>query len=282
MNAAVDITQSIPPWLEEICSRLRSNDASLTNLNLNIRRLTPVSCACLWDAIRDNSVLATLNLTNSLVPPIDLSPLMRGVANHASLKTLHLSYNKLVDVALVAVALRSNTSLEHIFVDYNRIQDDAVLLANALKHNKTLKTLHLGKNQVDDRGAIALAAMLTVNETLEWISLLSNSIQAPGLAALENALQQNVTLKFLEIDQNPGMTLEIRNRVTQLGLANGYGRYLLKTSGIPDGLWSNVLAASGGPANKMYFFLKSMPELCRTCLEDGDDDQSEMQVTDSF
>jgi hypothetical protein len=206
---------------------------------------------------------------------------MRGVINHASLKTLHLSYNKLVGVELVAAALRANTSLENIFLDYNRIQDDAVLLANALKHNKTLKTLHLGKNQVDDRGAIALAAMLTENQTLEWISLLSNSIQAPGLAALEDALQQNVTLKYLEIDQNPGITLELHNRVTQLGLANGYGRYLLRSSGTPLGLWSRVLAASGGQANKMYFFLKSMPELCRPCLEDGGgNDETEMQLTD--
>ena len=205
---------------------------------------------------------------------------MRGLTHHTSLKTLHLSYNKLTGVSLVATALRSNTSLESIFLDYNRIQDDAVLLANALKHNKTLKKLHLGKNQVGDRGAIALASMLTTNTTLEWMSLLSNLIHGKGLAALEVAFQQNMTLKFLDVDQNPGMTSEIRNRVTQYGLVNGYGRHLLTSPDTtPPGLWSNVLAASGGSANQIFFFLRSMPELCHTY--NNYNDEPELHLTDS-
>jgi hypothetical protein len=136
---------SIPPWLEEICVRLRSNDESLTNLNLNIRQLRPVWLAYLWDALEANTVLETLNLTNSLVPPLDLRPLLRGLAHHGSLKTLYLSYNKLVDVSLLATVLRTNTSLENLFLDYNRVQDDAVLLADALNYEQDTRNFPFGQ-----------------------------------------------------------------------------------------------------------------------------------------
>lgn len=266
------VALSIPPWLEEICVRLRSNDESLTNLNLNIRHLPPVSFAYLWDALEENTVLKTLNLTNSLVPPLDLRPLLRGLAHHGSLTTLYLSYNKLVDVSLLAMVLRTNTSLENLFLDYNRVQDDAVLLANALNYNRTLKTLHLGKNQIDDTGATALADMLTVNTTLQRISLLSNSIRTLGITDLIQGLRQNVTLQFLEVERNPGMTVHFQSAVDQLCQTNCYGRYLLQYPGLPDGIWSHVLARSGGRANQIFFFLQSKPDLCRNCTTGTKDD----------
>jgi len=265
------VSLSIPTWLEEICVRLRSNDAFLSNLNLNIRRLTPASLAYLCDSMKQNKVLEILNLTNSLVPPLVLRPLVKGLAHHDSLKTLRLSYNKLVDISLLARVLRTNTSLENIFLDYNRIEDDAVVLAEALKCNISLRMINLGKNQVNDRGAMALADMLTVNETLESMSLTSNSISTEGLTALVQGLQQNVTLRFLEVERNPGLTPTIGRTVSHLCQANRYGRYLLRCPDLPHGIWPHVLARSGGHLNQIFFFLQTKPDLCRRRREDEDD-----------
>ena len=197
------VSLSIPPWLEEICVRLRSNDPTLTNLNLNIRRLTEFTLAYLCDALTNNSHLETLNLTNCLVPPVNLQPLGQALARHASLRALHLSYNKLVNINDLALCLGTNTSLEELFLNYNQIQEDVAALAEALKYNTTLKVLHLGKNRIDDRGAAALARVIEHNSSLRLMSLVWNEIESQGIKCLLQSLQQNLVLEVLELDQNP-------------------------------------------------------------------------------
>lgn len=254
---------AFPLWLEEICIRFRSNDESLTNLNLNIRRLTPASLAYLCDALKNNDQLDVLNLTNALVPPLDMGVCINGLARHASLKVLHLSYNKLNDVTGLASILSINTSLEEIYLNYNRIQDGIVDLAEALKTNGKLRVLHLGKNRIDDKGAESLASMLHVNKSLELLSLVWNNIGPAGLASLVQGLQHNLTLRVLEVDQNPGCDPKLVRRIRQLGLSNSYGRHLLQYQDLPLGLWGNILAARPKDlSNRIFFFLQAKPDLC--------------------
>lgn len=279
--------EHIPHWLQEIGLRLRSNDDSLTNLNLNIRRLTPLTLKYLCEALRCNYTLTTLNLVNSLVShssSIKLTPLRLGLQyqkHHEGLSVLHLSYNKLVDISELGILLQTNQSLEEVYLNYNHVGASVKVVANALCHaNTTLKVLHLGTNRIDNRGAHALANMLKFNTTLTFLSLIGNQIDHDGIVALVGALEHsNVTLESLELERNPGSSSKLLQHAKQWSLANQYGRYLLQEQDIPDGLWPHVLNTKKrehDDANRIYFFLQSKPDLMVQRRRPADDTPTAM------
>jgi hypothetical protein len=214
------------------------------------------------------------------------------------LRVLHLSYNKLVDITELGTMLRTNGSLEEIYLNYNQIDSHGIeTLTDALCYdNTTLQVLHLGKNHIGSRGAHAFATMLQCNTTLSLLSLIWNQMDCEGIYALVEALQQhNVTLHALELDRNPGSTPPVMRQARQWSLANQYGRYLLKCrDALPDGLWPHVLRCGGGgggggvmerrqtkndEANRIYFFLQSKPDLVQRRSQADDDDDADMDCT---
>src|SRR3569832_435009 len=107
---------SIPPWLQEHCDRLVANDLSLTNLNLNIRRLDDRQLHALAVTMSQNYHLLVLNLTSSLTSS-DIATI-QAVVDHVTLSLLHLSYNRLE----MAVSL-SHSSLVELYLDHNALVD---------------------------------------------------------------------------------------------------------------------------------------------------------------
>jgi len=80
--------------------------------------------------------------------------------------------------------------------------EDAKTIANALKNNKTLKTLCLWSNKITDEGAIALADALKDNKTLLELRLADNRITDIGVSALADRLKINNTLQVLGLSGN--------------------------------------------------------------------------------
>ena len=80
--------------------------------------------------------------------------------------------------------------------------DQVKKLADALKTNKTLKSLYINDNKIGDEGAKAIALALENNKTLISLELIGNNIGDEGGKALLYALTTNTTLRSLELDNN--------------------------------------------------------------------------------
>ncbi|CAF1540164.1 unnamed protein product [Didymodactylos carnosus] len=100
--------------------------------------------------------------------------------------------NKRLEPELQALHSISEVKLRNLGID----EEDAQVLAKALKVNKTLTTLDLGGNQISARGGEALAEALKVNKTLTTLNLRSNQISARGDEALVEAMKLNKSLRL--------------------------------------------------------------------------------------
>ena len=81
-------------------------------------------------------------------------------------------------VLSLAEALRTNSTLTQLYLQYNQIGDTGVgAIAESLKVNSTLTQLDLESNQIGDTGGGAIAESLKVNSTLTKLYLGSNQIE---------------------------------------------------------------------------------------------------------
>ncbi|CAF1592671.1 unnamed protein product, partial [Didymodactylos carnosus] len=106
--------------------------------------------------------------------------------------------NERLEGQLQALDSVSDITLHNIGID----EEDALVLAEALKVNKTLTTLNLENNEISVRGGEALAEALKVNKTLTTLNLAGNQISDGGGEALAEALKMNKTLTTLDLARN--------------------------------------------------------------------------------
>jgi len=113
--------------------------------------------------------------------------------------TLNLSRKNISnnDLARIAEALKSNTSITRLFLNWNKLTDPSSL-AEVLKSNTTLTELELCGNQIKDLSS--LAKMLTINTTLTALDLSGNKIKDPS--SLAKALTTNTILTDLYFSTN--------------------------------------------------------------------------------
>ena len=87
-----------------------------------------------------------------------------------SICNLNVSSMEITDEGVIAIAeaLKINSTLQTIYLDYNEIGvEGAIAIAEALKINSTLQEINLDDNEIGDEGAIAIAEALKINSTLQ-------------------------------------------------------------------------------------------------------------------
>lgn len=90
----------------------------------------------------------------------------------------------------LAEALKVNTTLEEIYLDDNKIDDEgAKHLARTLMANKTLQHIDLHTNDISDEGARCLATALLLNQGIRYMDLYNNKIGYWGAKKLADALK---------------------------------------------------------------------------------------------
>jgi len=111
------------------------------------------------------------------------------ISSYTSLEDLNLSHNNIGIVGCRAIAhllQKEDTNLTTLNLNDNGIDDEGVeVLANSLKHNKKLKSLHLRGRNLQPKGYLAILKLLV------------------GVSSIENTYNSNHTLKTLDFDMNP-------------------------------------------------------------------------------
>lgn len=258
---------SLPPWLVDHCVRLQNNDENLSNLNLNIRRLTLEMMEELVSALRHNNVLTVLNLTSSLINnPAAIEPLTASIVpQHVSLQILHLGHNRL---ATVSLQLANNSVLKELYLEYNALGPvSCQYLAHGLRQNSVLQVLQLNYNLVGNAGCEALAQAMQHNSSLLVLGLQRNGIS--DASSLVQILEDyNVWIRRIRLEQNNDIPAVQQTRIRLLSRANAAGRRFLRHAALDDPLWPRLLHRLD--YNLKFFFFQQKPELLLLFRDNGD------------
>ncbi|KAL1512428.1 hypothetical protein AB1Y20_005683 [Prymnesium parvum] len=188
-----------------IAEALKTN-ATLTSLHLEGNEIGDEGAAHIAEALKTNATLTSLNLRGA--PPL------RRRDRHATRPTalrpclaLHLSHtrNKIGDegAAHIAEALKTNATLTSLHLTSNNIgAEGAAHIAETLKTNTTLTSLNLRDNRIGDEGAAHIAETLKTNATLTSLNLRDNRIGDEGAAHIAETLKTNTTLTSLHLHNN--------------------------------------------------------------------------------
>jgi hypothetical protein len=107
-------------------------------------------------------------------------------------------------ITIISNKLRTNTSPAQYSLSGIELSTATVgIIANDIKVNKTLRTLHLCKKKINDEQGAVLADMLILNKFLLKLELEGNLLGAKTAIAFGKVLKdQNKTLVYLDLENN--------------------------------------------------------------------------------
>jgi Ran GTPase-activating protein (RanGAP) involved in mRNA processing and transport len=109
-------------------------------------------------------------------------------------------------VIAMATVLHGNKYLEHLDISspllHSRGEETTVHLAEMLRVNSTLTTLHLSKHGMTDSGLFVLCKSLKENTTLQYLDLSCNKISRDGAKMLADLLVLNPPMTILDLSCN--------------------------------------------------------------------------------
>ena len=166
------------------------------------------------DEVRDRWFRVVLDCIKECKEENDLpTRLSRDFGSLLQLESVSLERSNVCDpdVVILAEALKTNTTLTSLHISFNAIGEEGVVaLAEALTSNSSLRVLNLGTNRILGPGACALTGLLKRNSTLTELLVPFNNILDSGADALAEALKCNVSLSRLDLSFNnighPGAT----------------------------------------------------------------------------
>lgn len=135
----------------------------------------------------------------------DLDPLSQLLATFPNLKALtlqsHSQFNQRLSQTSVE-RLFNSTSLRELALKRLRLVLVLPELLVSLEDNKTLESLSLEQNGINQEGGMAVAYLLGTNRTLKEISLAHNSIPDDCGSAIAGAVSRNTVLTKLDLSSN--------------------------------------------------------------------------------
>ncbi|XP_048051929.1 NACHT, LRR and PYD domains-containing protein 12-like isoform X2 [Megalobrama amblycephala] len=173
---------------------LKDSHCKLENLWLYDCDITAESCAALASALRSNSHLREINLSENKIRDEGVMLLSDGLKDpHCKLENLMLwGCNITAEVCdALTSALRSNSHLRELDLSENKIGDEGLtLLSDGLKdpHCK-LENLWLSQCNITAEGCAALTSALRSNSHLRELDLSGNKIGDEGLMLLSDGLK---------------------------------------------------------------------------------------------
>ena len=205
---------------------------NLKKINLRSNNITKKSAEALASIISSNTGLEQLHLDNNTIQ-LGVIKMLTALTNISSLKVLDLDNNNVPEEAAdeLSAAIRANNSLEKLCLGGNHLRSSTVMIVNALmqittlnvlnlncnqnrseelapaltsiiSHNKSMESLLLSDNNLNDDGVIKIAQSLCKHSKLKIINLQSNNITEKAAEALASIISSNTGLEELYLDNN--------------------------------------------------------------------------------
>ncbi|KUF94447.1 NLRC3 protein [Phytophthora nicotianae] len=198
--------------LGDACTRLLGDvlahgASRLRTLDLGFNRLTDKGATQLAEALETNTSLESLYLSGNEIGPAGTRALAQALTKNTHLRSLHLSGNNIGEegARFLADGIAGNTGLRALYLGTNGIGATGMQsLATTLTHNKSLEELTLGQNKVGSAGVRHLAAAFaTGHVSLSTLELGKNGVDQEGAIALARSLCGANRLQNLYMDHNP-------------------------------------------------------------------------------
>ncbi|OWZ09380.1 hypothetical protein PHMEG_00017925 [Phytophthora megakarya] len=197
----------------QLAEALETN-ASLESLYLSGNEIGPAGARALAQVLIKNTHLHSLHLSGNNIGEEGARFLADGVAGNTALRALYLGTNGIGTAGMqsLATALTQNNSLEELTLGQNKVGSEGVRhLASAFATGHVaLSTLELGKNGVDQEGAIALARSLCGVNRLQNLYMDHNPLGDVGASAFGALLAQNTELRVLDLSYTQMSLLGLR------------------------------------------------------------------------
>jgi Ran GTPase-activating protein (RanGAP) involved in mRNA processing and transport len=216
--------------IKHLTNALQTNN-TLVFLNLCNNKLGGRGIQEIKNLLTTNKSITTLNLADNNLDSFALREISNLLATKNSLSTLDLSYNSINTLLCMSLmpALQTNIRLTTLKLTGTNISH-SICLRNLLV-NKTLKSLSLDNNEIDDENIKNFCEALKVNTGLIDIDLSGNRITDIGIANLSAALLVNKTLRRLALNgnkicaagaKNLSKVLKVNNSLTSIELAGNF------------------------------------------------------------
>jgi Ran GTPase-activating protein (RanGAP) involved in mRNA processing and transport len=198
--------------LGDACTRLLGDvlahgDSKLRTLDLGFNRLTDKGATQLAQALETNTSLESLYLSGNEIGPAGARALAHALTKNTQLRSLHLSGNNIGEegARFLADGISGNAALRALYLGTNGIGAAGMQsLATALTQNKSLEELTLGQNKGGSAGVRHLAsAFATGHVALSTLELGKNGVDQEGAIALARSLCGVNRLQNLYMDHNP-------------------------------------------------------------------------------
>ena len=141
--------------------------SSLRSLDLGNNNISEEVAGELALAISANEYLEEMRLYNSKLTSSAIV-ILQSLSTIVTLKYLNINSNQITDEAGEALAsvVMHNTVLEELHVSGNNLGKGMLLVAKALQHISSLRSLDLGNNNISEEVAGELALAISANEYL--------------------------------------------------------------------------------------------------------------------
>ena len=263
-----------------LCQRLRSNDPTLTVVNLNNCSMGNDGCKALAAALQHNHTVVVLFLQHNLLGATGIQALTTALCHHPRLQHLYLDHNpRMGDAGCTAVAQLLGTlpSLQVLkMADTGITAIGAAVLVQALP-NSNVQYLCLQKNAIAVRGMRALWQGLQSSKcsNLQWLDVRCNKISPRKYDTvmqgwIDTLKFHNETLSVLELWESTEMSHLISTK-TQLQRQyevfsfwlqwNRAGRRSLKHTDTTIPVPRLLANAAGASPTVLLATLKARPDL---------------------
>lgn len=159
-------------------------------------------------SLKRNTTLQHLSLINNMIEDDGAVAIVDAIKGNdaLSLNSLNLKFNCIgIDSAIsIAAMLVTDSSLIELDISQNLMigSEGVVMIAEALKRNKTLAKLILDWIRFGEDGARSIAVLLTTNVSLMEIGMNMCHVGDAGIIAISDALKTNKSLERLSIRFN--------------------------------------------------------------------------------
>mmetsp|Transcript_31260 Transcript_31260/g.40085 ORF Transcript_31260/g.40085 Transcript_31260/m.40085 type:complete len:436 (+) Transcript_31260:106-1413(+) len=155
-------------------------NSTITHLDLSHNKITNHGARLLSKLLNEKSVIVSLNLSDNQIHAEGGRYLGRALRSNDSLMDLNLRLNRLTDDGgrMLLEGLRDNHSLSYLNLSGNSIAAEAVTALTILlrETQKTLVSLDLSCNELQDHEVRMIKTALEQNETLTSLDLRMNDI----------------------------------------------------------------------------------------------------------